>query len=116
MAAQSQKYVGDKQTGLRSRVLSVRCWVHSDVQSGHKKVQGQKPLICIFASLLSSDTGRYFVGAPVKLRKASVSLVTSVLPDGTTRHPVDGLSYDFTFENFSTMCGEHSSIFKFRQE
>jgi len=54
MAAQSQKFVGDEQTGLRSRVLGVRFWRHSDywdVQSDDKTVQGQKPLVYKYTNI-----------------------------------------------------------------
>ena len=34
----------------------------------------------------------YFLGAFAKLRKATISFITSVRPHGTTRLPLDGLS------------------------
>jgi hypothetical protein len=116
----------------------VRCWGHSEyweVQSNDKTVQGQKALISshfishghtlkiltlwrrgischmarIVTTLLLSENGKYFFGVLVKFRKATVSLVTSVRPVGTTRPWLDGFSWNFRREDFSKMYGKNSS-------
>ena len=42
-----------------------------------------------------------FLGAFARLRKAGISFVTFVCPHGTTRLPLDGFSWNFTFQYFS---------------
>jgi len=43
-----------------------------------------------------------------KLRKVTSSFVMSVRPLGTTRHPLDGFSWNFIFEGFSKTCRKKS--------
>jgi hypothetical protein len=61
-----------------------------------------------------------FLGAFAKLRKATVSFVMSVCPSvcprGTTRLPLDGFSWNLTFDYFSIICRENSSFIKIWQE
>jgi hypothetical protein len=61
----------------------------------------------------------YFLGAFPKLRKfhyACPSVRPVVCPHGTTRLPLGGLSWSFTFENFSKICRENSSLIAVWQE
>jgi len=53
-----------------------------------------------------------FLGAFSKLRKATIGFVMSVLPHGTTRLPLDGVSWNLIFEDFSKICRENSSFIK----
>ena len=58
----------------------------------------------------------WMLGAFAKLRRATVSFVMSVrlsvCPHGTTRLPLDGLSWKSRFMNFSKFCRENSSFNK----
>jgi len=60
------------------------------------------------------------LGAYVKLRKATISFVTSVLPSfcphGTTRFPKNGFSWNLTFEYVSKICRENSRFVTIEQE
>jgi len=56
------------------------------------------------------------LGAFAKLRKATISLVMSVPPHGTTRLPLDGFSWNLTFEYSSKIRWENSSFIKLGQE
>jgi hypothetical protein len=47
-----------------------------------------------------------------RIAKATVSLVVSVRPHGTTGLPLDGFSWNFIFEYFSKICWEISSFIK----
>ena len=59
------------------------------------------------------------IGAFAKLRKATISFVLcvclSVRPHGTSRLPMDGFSWKFTFEYFSKIPWENSSFIKVSQ-
>ena len=61
-----------------------------------------------------------FLGAFAILRKPTISFVMSVClpvrPYGTTRLPVDGISWNFVFEYFSKTCLENSSSIKISQK
>ena len=58
-----------------------------------------------------------FAGAFANFRKATVNLIVSLCPHGTTRlPPLDGFSRDFTFEYFSKHCRENFSFIKTGQE
>ena len=56
------------------------------------------------------------LGAFEKLRKSIVGFVISVRQHRTTRLPVGELSADLTFEEFSIVCRENSSLTEIRQE
>jgi hypothetical protein len=59
------------------------------------------------------------VGAFAKLGNATISFVMSLSPSvshGTTRLPLERLSWKLVFEYFSKICGENSSFIKVRQE
>jgi len=57
-----------------------------------------------------------FLGAFAELRKATVSFVMSMRPHGANRLPLDGFSWNLTFEYFSKICRENSSFVKIWQE
>jgi hypothetical protein len=61
-----------------------------------------------------------FLGAFAKLRKATISFVMSVrpsvCPNGTTRLPLDGVSWNATFEYFAKKCRQNSRFIKIWQE
>ena len=61
-----------------------------------------------------------FLGAFAKLRKATLSCVTSVRlsvrPHGTTRLSLDGFLWNLIFEDFSEICRENSNVIKIGQE
>jgi hypothetical protein len=67
-----------------------------------------------------------FSRAFAKLRKTTINVVMSVRlclsvrpsdrPQGTTRFPVDGFSWNFIFEYFSKICREKSSFIQIWQE
>jgi hypothetical protein len=61
-----------------------------------------------------------FSGAFAKLRKTTISFVMSVRPSdrpqGTTRFPLDGFSWNFIFEHFSKICRENVSFIQIWQE
>jgi len=61
-----------------------------------------------------------FWGAFAKLRKATISFLmsvrTSVCPHRTTRLPLDGDSWNVTFEYFSKNCRQNSRLIKIWQE
>ena len=62
----------------------------------------------------------FFLGAVAKLRKATISpamiVCLSVRPNGITRFPLDGFSWNFIFEYFSKICRENSSFIKIWQK
>ena len=60
------------------------------------------------------DDGQYF--KRVRKTAKSISFVMSVRRHGTTRLPLDGFSWNVTFERFSKICRENSSFMKIRQE
>jgi len=45
-----------------------------------------------------------------------LSICLSVRPHGTTRLPLDGLSLNLIFEDFSKICQDESSFVKIGQE
>jgi hypothetical protein len=51
-----------------------------------------------------------FLGAFTILWKATMILVMSVRPHGTTRLPLDGFSWNLIFEHFSKVCREKVSL------
>jgi len=53
-----------------------------------------------------------FRGRLAKFRKATISSVVSVRPDGTIRLPMDGCSRNFVFDDFSKICCENSGFIK----
>jgi hypothetical protein len=59
------------------------------------------------------------LGAFAKLRKATISFVLcvclSIRPHGTSRLPMGGFSWNFTFEHFSKILREDSSFIKVSQ-
>jgi len=61
-----------------------------------------------------------FLGAFVKLGKATVRFVMSVrplaCPHGTTRLALDGFSWNFIFGDFFKICQDNSSFIKIWQE
>jgi hypothetical protein len=57
-----------------------------------------------------------FLGAFAKLRKAAVSFVMSVCPNGVTRLALNEFSWNLTFECLSTICRENSRFVKIWQE
>ena len=59
---------------------------------------------------------RVLLSAYSKLRKATIYFFMSVLPSGTTRHPLERFPWKFIFEYFSKICREISSSIKIRQE
>jgi hypothetical protein len=46
------------------------------------------------------------------LRKATISFVVSVRPNGKTRLPLDGFSWNLILEYLSKICQENSSFIK----
>jgi len=57
-----------------------------------------------------------FLGASLKLRKATISFVMSVCPHGTTHIPLHEFSWNLIFEDFSKIYRENPSFIKIRQE
>ena len=57
-----------------------------------------------------------FLGAFTKLRKATINLLMSVRPHGTTRLPLDGFLLNLVYEHFSKICWENSSFVKIGPE
>jgi hypothetical protein len=57
-----------------------------------------------------------FLGAFVKLRKATISFVMSVCPHGITRLPMDGYLWNLVYEDFSKICRETWSLFEVWQK
>jgi len=61
-----------------------------------------------------------FSGAFAKLRKTTISFVMPVRPSdrpqGTTRFPLDGFSWNFTLEHFPKICRENLSFIQIWQE
>ena len=57
-----------------------------------------------------------FLGAFVKLRRATISYIMSVCPHRTTRLPLEGFTLNLTLEYFSTICRENPSFIKIWQE
>jgi hypothetical protein len=55
------------------------------------------------------------LGAFTKLWKATVGFVMSVCPHGTTRLPLDGVSLNLMFEDFSKICWENSNFFNLQE-
>jgi len=66
--------------------------------------------VCIYLQDLRS------LGAFAKRQNATVTIIMSVRPHGTTRRPLDGFSWHFLFENFSKTCLENSSLVKIWRE
>jgi len=60
-------------------------------------------LLCVQDVLLSTvaRTHNWFLGSFAKLRKATISFVTSVCPHGPTRLPLEGFSWNLIFEYVS---------------
>ena len=58
----------------------------------------------------------WFLGAFATLRKSTVRFVMSVGQHGTTWLPLDGFSWNLSFQNFSRICWEKSSFIKIGQE
>jgi len=55
---------------------------------------------------------QYFLGAFVKLRKATIRSCPSVRPYGTSQLPLDGFSWKSVFECFSNIYRENSAFIK----
>jgi len=51
-----------------------------------------------------------FHDALIKQRKATINFVMSVRPHGITRLPAEGSSWYMTFEYFSKICRQNSSV------
>jgi hypothetical protein len=73
-------------------------------------------IICELGDEYNNESEAFFA----MLRKATMSIVTSVLPSvyphGTTWFPLDGFSWNLAFEDCSKICRENSSSIKIRQE
>jgi hypothetical protein len=56
------------------------------------------------------------LGGLTKLRTMAISFTPSVCPHGTTRPPVDGFSWNLTFEYFSKIFKENSGLINIEEE
>jgi len=78
----------------------------------------QFKLFCVVSVIM--HVRQAFLGASLKLRKATISFVMSVClsvcPHGTTHIPLHEFSWNLIFEDFSKIYRENPSFIKIRQE
>jgi hypothetical protein len=122
-------------TLLHSQMMKCECWLtlnetYSSLASVILTVwcYGCGPLarqadyginIILLLCFVSGDRSAFkitFLGAFAKLRRATISFVMSVRPHGTTRLPLDGVSWNLIFEYFSKICRDKSILVKIWQE
>jgi len=82
----------------------INCWVYK-----------RSPQVTALCHIIAVNKN-FFLGALEKLRKATISLVRSVRPHGTTRLPLEGFSCNAIFEDFAEIWREFSSFIKIWQE
>jgi len=70
---------------------------------------------CINLEGLYLKNNDNFGGASVKLRKATISFVTSVCPAAWNSAPTERIFIKFIFEYFSKVCPENSSFTKYNK-
>ena len=106
-------------------LVIARLFRYSEVlKMGFRLLLGVRSSRCLSGLHLYGNVQIYRVGecfgAFAKLRKATIRFAMSVRPSicshGTTRLPLDGVSWNVTFEYFSKNCRQNSRFIKIGQE
>ena len=97
-------------TANRTKLTSPQCVRWQRRTGGYRPDVGNGIACACIPARGDTEKSDWFLGASAKLRKATLSLVTSVRLHGTTRLPLDGFSRNLISEYSSKICRENSSF------